>query len=71
MRTERKAAGEGATSPAADTAPSQAMPAPYTAIQPHAPPEALAVAILAMRYALPLPWAAIVAVAAGIGGGAK
>lgn len=67
MARKKIAAGEIRTSPAACAARSQAMPATFSQSAFENPANEFAVAMVAARYGLPLPWAAIVAAAAGLG----
>jgi len=68
MQSKKNAAGEGLISPEAFAAASQPMPIPDSKLIPDWPGAGLAVSMVAARYGLPLPWAAIVAAAAGLGG---
>lgn len=67
MAGKRKAAGEVLHSPAAIASASQPLPSFSSANLPDWPAIGLAVSHVAARYGLPLPWAAIVAPAAGLG----
>lgn len=71
MTDKKKAAGERRTSPAAAAPISQPVPVPYTPTVPEMPPLGLAIAVVSARYGLPAQWAAIIAVAAGMGGCAR
>ncbi len=71
MTHKKKAAGEVAASPATIAPASQPVPVSHTPAVPEWPHLGLAVAIVSSRYGLSLPWAAIVAAAAGLGGCAQ
>lgn len=67
MQRKEKATGEGQISPAADAAASQPTPILSSGNEPYWPAIGFAASHVAARYGLPLPWAAIVALAAGLG----
>ena len=67
MPNKEKAAGEGLISPAAHATASKAMPGKTNRNWPDMPAFGFAATHAAARYGLPLPWAAIIAVAAGLG----
>lgn len=71
MQRKEKAAGEGLISPAADAAASQPLHTPCNGNAPGWPAIGFAVSHVAARFGLPLPWAAIVALAAGLGGSVR
>lgn len=64
---QARAAGEIRPSPATGALASKPLPDVPSAAAPDWPAVGLAVAVVAARYGLPLPWAAIVAAAAGLG----
>jgi hypothetical protein len=68
MQYKQKAAGEALPSPATDASAFRPLPEPHSASQTEWPVVAFAVSHVAARYGLSLPWATIVAAAAGLGG---
>lgn len=68
MQHKEEATGEGLISPAADAPVSQPMHSHNNPTGLDLPSVAFVISMVAARYGLPLPWAAIVAAAAGLGG---
>ncbi len=71
MPFKTNGAGEGLISPATGALASQPQQPGNSASPAELPAFGLAVSIIAARYGLPLPWAEIVAAAAGLGGGGR
>jgi hypothetical protein len=67
MKRNEKAAGEGRISPAADALPSKALQTADSEMASALPPASLAATIVAYRHGLSMPWAELVAAAAGLG----